>query len=135
MTIAQARHRVLVVEDERIIADTLAEILLRQGFDARAVYSGEQAVELVSTWPPDAVISDVVMGPMDGVSLAIYLAKVLPKCKVLLITAQLNTDPLLATSRELGHDFPIMSKPVPPATLFEFLEPLRLSGDSFPEQA
>jgi PleD family two-component response regulator len=43
-----AKPRVLVADDERVIADTLVMILNQSGFDARAVYSGEKAH---SNWP------------------------------------------------------------------------------------
>jgi len=117
----QAPVRVLVVDDERIIADSIALILRGRGFDSRAVYSGEDAAELAQTWRPDAVIADVVMGKMDGVSLAIYLAQAFPSCKVLLISGNIATSELLDESRTLGHDFPILAKPFPPERVFEFL--------------
>lgn len=117
----QAPVRVLVVDDERIIADSIALILKGRGFDARAVYSGEDAAELALTWKPDAVIADVVMGKMDGVALAIYLSHALPACKVLLISGNIATSELLEESKKLGHDFPILAKPFPPESVFEFL--------------
>jgi CheY-like chemotaxis protein len=117
----QAPVRVLVVDDERIIADSIALILRGRGFDSRAVYSGEDAAELAQTWKPDAVIADVVMGKMDGVSLAIYLAQAFPACKVLLISGNIATSELLDESKKLGHDFPILAKPFPPERVFEFL--------------
>ena len=46
MSEQQAKPRVLVADDERVIADTLAIILNQAGFDATAVYSGEKAVEI-----------------------------------------------------------------------------------------
>ncbi len=117
----QTPVRVLVVDDERIIADSIALILRGRGFDSRAVYSGEDAAELVLTWKPDAVIADVVMGKMDGVALAIYLSHALPACKVLLISGNIATSELLNESKKLGHDFPILAKPFPPDSVFEFL--------------
>jgi CheY-like chemotaxis protein len=113
--------RVLVVDNERIIADSIVLILRGRGFDSRAVYSGEDAAELALTWKPDAVISDVVMGKMDGVALAIYLAQSLPSCRVLLISGNNATSQLLDESKKLGHDFPILAKPFPPECVFEFL--------------
>jgi len=117
----QVPVRVLVVDDERIIADSIALILRGRGFDSRAVYSGEDAAELAQTWKPDAVIADVVMGKMDGVSLATYLAQALPSCKVLLISGNIATSELLDESRKLGHNFPILAKPFHPECVFEFL--------------
>jgi CheY-like chemotaxis protein len=113
--------RVLVVDDERIIADSLALILQGRGFDCRAVYSGEDAAELVLTWKPDAVIADVVMGKMTGVDLAIFLARTLPSCKVMLISGNVATEQLIDESKKLGHDFPILAKPFHPESIFEFL--------------
>lgn len=114
------QFRVLVVDDERVVADSLARILRSRGFESRAVYSGEDAAELALSWKPDAVISDVVMGKMDGVALAIYLAQTLPSCKVLLISGNAATEQLLDESKKLGHDFPILAKPFRPESIFEF---------------
>ncbi len=47
MSEQQAKPKVLVADDERVIADTLAIILNQAGFDATAVYSGEKP----SRWP------------------------------------------------------------------------------------
>ncbi len=116
--------RVLVADDERVVADSLAAILRGRGFACRAVYSGEDAAALAVTWKPDAIISDVVMGPMDGIALAIYLSQALPTCKVLLMSGNVATGPLLQQSKELGHDFPIVAKPFHPDRIFEFLGPL-----------
>jgi len=56
-----ARKKVLVADDERVIADTLSMILNQSGFEARAVYSGEKALELAASFVPDMLISDVIM--------------------------------------------------------------------------
>jgi CheY-like chemotaxis protein len=115
--------RVLVVDDEHLVADTLVLILKGKGFDARAAYSGEEAAEISLTWAPDAVITDVVMGPMDGASLAIYLSQALPNCKVLLMSGNPATIDLLSSAKSQGHDFPIVAKPSPPDDILEFLGP------------
>src|SRR5580658_4919002 len=103
--------KVLVVDDQRIVADSLALILRGRGYDSRAAYSGEEAAEVALAWNPDAVISDVVMGKMDGVALAIYLGQALPSCKVLLMSGDIATEQLMDESKRLGHDFPILAKP------------------------
>lgn len=59
MPIEKAPTRVLVVDDDAVVSDTLAIILRGQGFDARAVYSGEDAAKVALEWEPYAVISDV----------------------------------------------------------------------------
>ena len=50
----QVKPKVLVADDERVIADTLAIILNQSGFEAKAVYSGEKAVETAKEWLPAA---------------------------------------------------------------------------------
>ena len=120
---AQVLSRVLVVDDERIIADSLALILRGRGFESRSAYSGEEAAEIAQTWQPDAVISDVVMGKMDGVALAVYLAQSLPSCRVLLISGNPDAEQLMNASKNLGYEFPILPKPFHPESLFEFLFP------------
>ena len=65
------KRKVLVVDDERVIADTLAIILNQHGFDALAVYTGTGAVEQARSIQPDLIISDVIMPDMDGIEAAI----------------------------------------------------------------
>jgi len=121
--------RVLVADDEHVIADSLALILRGRGFDCRAAYSGEQAGALALEWKPDALITDVVMGEKDGVALAMQLAEVLPSCRVLLISGNTMAGELLAGSQRQGHDFPILAKPVHPNEILEFLaQPGRSAG-------
>jgi len=68
-----SKPKVLVADDERVIADTLAMILNQSGFEARAVYSGEKALELAATFVPDMLISDVIMADLNGIDAAIQL--------------------------------------------------------------
>ena len=67
------KPKVLVVDDERVIADTLAMILNQSGFQARAVYSGENAVEMASSYEPDMLITDVIMADLNGIDAAIMI--------------------------------------------------------------
>jgi DNA-binding response OmpR family regulator len=121
MTIEGAPARILVVEDEPAVADTLTLVLRRQGFDVRAVHSGEEAAVVALEWKPETVITDVVMGQMDGVALATYLAQALPSCRVLLISGNTEAAQLIDAAKNLGHDFPILAKPFHPEALFAML--------------
>ena len=117
MSETSAKPRVLVADDERVIADTLVIILNRSGFDATAVYSGEGAVEAAETLRPDMLISDVIMADMNGIDAAIRIRKLLPACKVLLFSGQAATADLLASARNAGHHFTLLNKPVHPKDL------------------
>src|SRR5215469_17173470 len=107
MTDPKSKPKVLVVDDERVIADTLAMILNQSGFDARAVYSGESALEMVPTFEPDMLISDVIMADLNGIDAAIRIRRILPKIKILLFSGQAATADLLEKARAQGYEFEI----------------------------
>ena len=111
------KMKVLIVDDERVIADTLVIILNRSGFDATAVYSGERAVEAAQEMRPDMMISDVIMADMNGIDAAIKIRGILPACKVLLFSGQAATADLLEKARTQGYEFEILAKPVHPQDL------------------
>lgn len=111
------KAKVLVVDDERVIADTLVIILNKNGFDATAAYSGESAVELANSLQPQMVVSDVIMNDMNGIDAAIQIRAALPKCKILLFSGQAATADLLEKARHEGHEFEILAKPVHPQDL------------------
>ena len=111
------KPKVLVVDDEHVIADTLAIILNQSGFDAAAVYTGTAAVERAKTEKPDLIISDVIMPDMNGIEAAIRIRQILPGCKILLFSGQAATADLLEKARLQGHEFEILAKPVHPQDL------------------
>jgi DNA-binding response OmpR family regulator len=112
------RRVVLVVDDERIIADTLSVILARSGFSVLTAYDGESALDLAQTVPPELLLSDVMLGPgIDGTELALELVDTQPDCRVLLFSGHAATQDLLSRSRACGHDFTLLSKPLHPADL------------------
>ena len=113
----QSKPKVLVADDERVIADTLVIILNQAGFDATAVYSGEMALEVAETLRPDMLISDVIMASLDGIQTAIKIRAMLPSCKILLFSGQAATADLLDRARGQGHEFEILAKPVHPQDL------------------
>jgi CheY-like chemotaxis protein len=115
------KPKVLVADDERVIADTLAMILNQSGFDARAVYSGEKALEMAPDFQPNMLISDVIMADLNGIDAAIRIREVLPEIKILLFSGQAATADLLEKARAEGYEFEILAKPVPPQDLLSRL--------------
>ena len=113
--------RILIVDDESVIADSLATIFRANGFEARAVYSGERAVELAPSFEPDVLISDVIMRGMTGIEVAIYVREHFPSCRVLLFSGQAATSDLITTVDTKGYRFDMLSKPVHPQILLEYL--------------
>jgi DNA-binding response OmpR family regulator len=108
--------RVLVVDDERSIADTLVTILRNAGHDARAAYDGTSALQHCDLLPPDFVISDVFMPGLDGRELALKILERCSGCKVCLLSAQsLPDDGSTEQLTKMGCDF--VQKPVHPDVL------------------
>lgn len=64
--VAHASNRVLVVDDNRASADTLALLLTLSGFDVRVAYEGGEAVRQAREWRPDAVVMDIGMPDLNG---------------------------------------------------------------------
>ncbi len=111
------KPRVLVADDERVIADTLAMILNQSGFHTRVAYTGEKALELAAEFQPEMLISDVIMGGLNGIDAAIRIRAILPGIKILLFSGQAATADLLEKARAQGYEFEILAKPVHPGDL------------------
>jgi FixJ family two-component response regulator len=115
--IATAKKIVFVVDDEEVIADTLALILQQNDYDAMPFYSGESAMQAGEISAPQLLISDVAMPAMSGINLAIYFRNRYPSCRVLLFSGHANTAYLLKKAGEEGDHFEILNKPIHPADL------------------
>lgn len=109
--------RVLVVDDEKSVAESTVLVFSRFGHVARAAYSGEEALAMVQEFQPDLLLSDVKMVGMNGIELAIRMCSELPHCKLLLMSGQADTSDLLEDARRRGYEFEILAKPVSPAEL------------------
>lgn len=107
------RDKILVVDDERAIASTLATILGYQGYETAAAYSGEEAIQVACSFHPTLILSDVMMGAMNGVEATIEILRALPKCKVLFISGHAGYRDLLREARMAGFNFEILEKPIP----------------------
>ena len=108
---------VIVVDDDKVIAETLAVILNRSGYSAAAFIDPLEALEAARNQPPDLLISDVMMPQLSGVDLAIRLKALCPGCRVLLFSGQAATADLLVNARAQGHEFDLLAKPVHPSDL------------------
>jgi DNA-binding NtrC family response regulator len=109
--------RIFVVDDEKTIADTLAVILRKSGYEASAFYDAETALAQLESCSPELVISDVVMPGMSGLAMAVLIRERHPECKVLLFSGQAATLNILEMAMKLGYDFELLAKPIHPTDL------------------
>jgi DNA-binding response OmpR family regulator len=111
------RMKIVVADDELVIANTLAIILKEAGFNARAVYSGDAAVKTSLAFGPDMLICDVKMNGMSGIQAAIIVQTMLPSCKILLFSGEQATVDLLENTNFNGRRFEVVAKPIHPHDL------------------
>jgi CheY-like chemotaxis protein len=110
--------QIFVVDDEPVIAFTLAAILQMNGFSAKFFTSPLEALAAARSKAPDLLISDVTMPGISGIDLAMKMRAQFPNCKVLLFSGHPATFGLIEDARARGHEFHLLLKPVAPA---EFL--------------
>jgi DNA-binding NtrC family response regulator len=115
---------VFILDDEVVIASTLAMILRSQGIDTRSFSEPLKALEAARSQSPSLIISDVYMPSMSGIDLAIQVQNQCPECKVLLFSGQTGTRGLLEEARNSGLRFRMMAKPVYPAELLKAIDSL-----------
>ena len=115
---------VYVVDDEPVIAQTLAVILKTSGFRAFGFTRPADALSAAETDAPDLLISDVMMPEMNGIQLGIRFRSIYPDCKVLLFSGQAETANLLELASAEGHDFVVLVKPVHPKDLLAAISKL-----------
>ena len=115
------RPRVFILDDERLVADTLATIFSSRGLDAYAFYDAEEALEQAKRDTPDLLVTDVALGPnvCHGIEVAVRFQRICPDCRVLLISGHASTSELYADASEKGYTFPLLAKPIHPEELLE----------------
>jgi len=118
------KRTVLVVDDEKRIADTLCEILRMYDFEAVAAYDGWDALDTITRFRPDYLLTDVLMPRMNGVELAIAVHNSCPAAKILLFSGQAGISGILESGKERGFNFPVVAKPIHPLKLLQQLKEL-----------
>jgi CheY-like chemotaxis protein len=108
---------VLVVDDEKNIANTLALILRTRNFRAEAAYDGPSGIEMYRSLRPDLVLSDVVMPGMTGIEMGIALKQEFPDSRILLFSGQAAAADLLEDAIKKGYAFEMLAKPIHPEEL------------------
>lgn len=109
--------KILIVDDETRIADTLALIFRHEGYAVDVAYNAEAALSCMAANPPSLVVTDVVMPGLDGIELAKIIRTSYPDCQVLLFSGNADTQGILNNAAAEGHAFEVLAKPVPPPQL------------------
>jgi CheY-like chemotaxis protein len=118
--------RILIVDDEPAIAESLSEILRAAGYEVAMATSGEDAVRDAEKFSPEILLTDVLMPAMNGFELALRVKEMLPNCRLLLFSGQASTAQLAKEESErftrMGYRFELLPKPLHPDALLKVLE-------------
>jgi CheY-like chemotaxis protein len=81
------KQRVLVIDDDRLVADTLNLIFKANGYECEAVYSAAEGLARARTFDPSLLLCDITMPEETGLQLAEKFQSEMPNCKLLMLTA------------------------------------------------
>jgi DNA-binding response OmpR family regulator len=113
------KHSVLLVDDEILFADSLAERLEMRDFEVNVAYNGLSALDLFSSLKPGLVILDLRLPDIDGSEVLLHMKKLAPRTRVVVITGH-GSDEDRKRCLDLGAAA-FMNKPVRLAALVEAL--------------
>jgi DNA-binding NtrC family response regulator len=114
-------RRILIVDDEPEVTDSLATIFVKHEYDVRVGHSAEAAIEVIAVWQPDLAIVDVMLPQMNGIELAMVIRDSHPNCRVVLFSGQQTSQSLLEEAAKKGNLFEILAKPVHPMFLLDYV--------------
>jgi two-component system OmpR family response regulator len=125
--------RVLVVEDDRTIADFVSDGLKREGFAVDVAADGVQGLEMAQAQPYDAAVVDVMLPRLDGLSLVAALRRARIAIPVLFLSARRSVDDRVAGLQTGGDDY--LTKPFAFAELLARLQAITRRGTPAMEPA
>ena len=99
------KYRILLVEDERMLAEILSDTLGDREFDVTLAYDGAQALELTQDAVYDVIVTDVMMPVMDGFTLTKKLRAKGVTTPVLFLTARCATEDVVKGFELGGNDY------------------------------
>src|SRR5918912_1156321 len=112
--------RVLIVDDHPLTRDALGSLLTQNGFSlAGEASDGEEAIEVARTLQPELILLDLSMPGMDGLEALPLLREAAPECEVVVLTASVAEENLLAAIRAGAAGY--LLKTEPPERIVEFL--------------
>lgn len=101
---------VLIVEDETVLRESLAELFVDEGYEVLQAPDGKAAHKIVLERDVDLVLSDIRMPEMDGLTLLEHVKRIAPQTPMIMMTAYGTVDSAVAAMRSGAHDY--LLKPV-----------------------
>ncbi len=121
--------RILIVDDEHLVADTLSLIFEKHGFVVQAAYSADEALVRARTFAPDLLLCDINMPARDGLDLIEDMDREQPACRVLVLTgAYSSLNRVRERASLVRRKFPVLTKPCAPSDLLHCADQILLSA-------
>ncbi|MFH0788533.1 MAG: response regulator, partial [Pseudomonadota bacterium] len=98
-------ERILIIEDEDTLRDSLKRVFQREGFQVEAVISAEPALELFEENPYDLIITDIILPGITGIELLKRVKEINPDQIVIIITAYASLETAVETLRAGAYDY------------------------------
>jgi CheY-like chemotaxis protein len=115
-------RRILVVDDEKFIAESLRLILEVHGYTVESALSGRQAISKAQEFHPHLLLSDVLMPGMNGFEAGALIKRFCPECLLIFYSGHTAHPEFSRMSEDLkkqGHPFEVLTKPLDPGLLLD----------------
>jgi len=116
----QSAGRLLVVDDQRNMRSTTALLLRSAGYSVQEAGSGDEALTLIAAQPPDLMLTDLRMEPMDGLVLLKRALELSPRTQVIVMTAYGSIESAVEAMRMGAYDY--VTKPFKEAELIHRIQ-------------
>jgi DNA-binding NtrC family response regulator len=97
--------RILIVDDEKIIRESVGYVLQKEGFSVVEAANGKEAYDRLLTEPVDLIISDLEMPEMKGIELLDHAMQINPQSLFVIITAYGSLETAIAALRKGASDY------------------------------
>ncbi|HXG21715.1 MAG TPA: response regulator [Methylomirabilota bacterium] len=104
------QKRILVVDDDQISREGVAEVLSDEGYEVAVAADGHEAIALLASFHPDLVLTDLRMPGLDGVGVLQHIKHVSPATPVIIFTAHVLIDAQREAQRLGAQDY--LNKPL-----------------------
>ncbi|MCK4992634.1 MAG: response regulator, partial [Bacteroidales bacterium] len=110
--------KVLVIDDSSVIVDYIKGNLEEAGYEVCTADNGKAGIEMIDKYDLDLVITDIIMPERDGVEVMLYIKRLYPDIRTIVITSggAIAAKDHLSMASKLGADF-VIQKPVDPLQL------------------
>jgi CheY-like chemotaxis protein len=114
------RQRVLVVDDDRLVADTLSLVFKVNGYQTEACYSAADGLQRARSFVPELLLCDVSMPGETGLQLVEEMNREMPECQMLMLTAYSgNADEVELQAMRMRRPLKLLNKPCRPEILLD----------------